>query len=328
MSKNIWEISPTTYEQLTPKRYKKHGTVIWTVIMAMFSGLGFLFQYINHEIRYPISAVFLATIGILLPSIVAWVRNIYLNLYVQLSTFVKAPKEKLEKFSQDVACQTLTGTWKKWFMGILNATAGIFTISYLGIPFQSNLLKITSVISLAPLLFFCGTAAYNVILSLTIPSRIAKFPIEVPLYQDRYTGVTSLNWMMFSFSLLGMFFYALLLGAIITSPYSLDSIIFIWLSVIGLFVALILPTAFFGLHNTMKKAKRDALVKFAEHLEKATRKVLENPTKENLEIIQAMFQFRKELENLPEWPFDFKTVITLVSTVLFPVVGFVLQFVK
>lgn len=322
-----WKTAPTTFEQLTILRYKKYGSLIWAVVMFLVSIVGIIAQIYFREFQHILSSAFLGLIGVLLPLVWGWARNQLINLDGILSTFVDLEEEEISRLTRDLAYRTMTGTWVKWVCGIAIGISGFATVTFLGVPSQDHSLRLFSFIGLVPLFFFSGTGLYNYILALSVPSRLAKLPMRIPLYQDKYNGVSALNPLVFGLSVISLTFYALLFGAVVTGPYPLNTLMLGWLSVVGMLAALILPITLAGLHYVMKSGKKDALVKLSPKLEEATETAINSPTKENLEIVDALLKLRKELLDLPEWPIDFKTFITLLTTALFPAITFILDLV-
>jgi hypothetical protein len=323
--KENWQIAPTIYERLTPRRLRKHTVLIWIFITALLSLGGVVAQLCFGEIDYVVSSILLSLIVVLLPPFFTYVRNQYLDLDNRMATFVALSKEEREIWIHKIAIQAATGGWIIWTCGIVNVLVCETTVLVLGIPFQNQALYITTLILLVPLFFFCGTSVYTTAYSFTIPSRLARLPIKVPLYQDRYTGITSLNSMIFGFLFGALMLYALLFAAVITGPYTLDVVMLGWLSAIGLLVLLIVPIGLVGLHTAMKRAKREALLKLTPKLEMAIQRSLNEPVQENLDLVESLFKFKEEVQKLPEWPIDFRTGLTLLTTALLPVVAFIVE---
>lgn len=328
MNDNYWKTIPSIYEQLTPKQWMQYGHQIWCIIMMLIAGLDLVAKYPFHSSRTLISSLFLSTIGILLPLATMWGRKAALETDSRLSTFIDLPKEIVKRHLFHQLHEAITGNWIKWTSGIFVIFAGVATIVFMSNAHQNSNSLLFLVILRIPLFFFCGTAAYSFARGLMMPAYLAKLPIRVPLYQDSYTGITSLNSAIFSISLVGLIFYALLVGAIITGPFSLEIIMGIWLSIIGLSVILIFPYAIWNLHLAMKKAKRDALIALSSHLEKVLQKNIRKPTKTSLDLAKSLFEFQGELKKLPEWPIDFRALFTALTAVLLPILTILLNLLK
>jgi hypothetical protein len=328
MDKKNWEIAPTTFEQLTIRHFRRRGNLIWFFTMFLVNFVGVLAQFYYNETQYVRSSILLGFIGVLFPPVWAWARDQLIDLDSKLMTFVDLSDEEISQFTHNVTHQSMTGNWLKWACGIAIVAGGSITILSLGVPFQNHMLRLISFVALIPLFFFCGTALYNYVRALSIPLRLSKLPIRVPLYQDEYTGVTSLTPLVFGFSVIALLFYVLLFFGVIAGPYPLDILMLGWLSTIGVLAASVLPIALSGLHNAMKSAKRDILSKLAPQLEEATRQAITDPTKENVEITESLLGLRKELQELPEWPIDFRTLLTLLTTALFPILTFTFELIK
>lgn len=324
----FWRVAPTTYEQLSPTRFERHGTFIWSLLMLCISLIGISTEIIFGDTRFLVSSICLSAIGVGLPLVLKWMRDVLCQLEQQLITFVVLPPAQLREWSWRACRSISTGGRLKWACGFLNSSAGLATILSLGIPFKDKVEVAVTIVTITPLFFFCGTAAYNFLVCLTLPYSLAKLPIRVPLYQDRYTGVTSINWIISRLSLVALLFYSVLAAAILTGPYALPGLMLLWLSVLGVLVGVIFPVGLQGLHSAMRRAKADALIELARNLERAIRETVRNPTKENLEHIRSMFEFRDRLQNLPEWPIDLKTALTILTSILLPLMGMVIHLIR
>jgi hypothetical protein len=325
--KELWKTIPTTYEQLTPQKYRKYGNFAWSLIMLFIGIADIAYRYRLSSLDYPLSSACLLLIGVLLTLFTGWGREMGLEVSNSISTFVDMPKKQVDIWLQSVIHNSLTGNWIKWLSGCFVAIAGSSTLIILGDQGQHNVPLQWSVISHIPLFFFCGVTSYSAAYALTLPLKLGQLPIKVPLYQDKFVGVSSLNGAILILSIASLFFYGLLFVAVNYGPFPKHYLMFVWLGIIGAVVIVIFPNSVWGLHNAMKNAKRDALVKLSLHLEKSIQESIDRPTKENLDIVKSLFEFRNEIAKLPEWPIDARTFLTALSAVLLSIIPTIIQLV-
>ena len=321
--KNLWETMPTTYEQLTPRKFRKHGHCVWFLIMLFIGLIDIAYKYYLKALGNPLSTICLFLIGISLPLFTGWGREKGLELSNQISTFVDLPKRQVENWLHAIIYASLTGSWVKWLSGIFVTIAGSSTILIL--ERQNDVPLPWSVIVHLPLFFFCGVTAYSAIYALILPFQLGKLPIKVPLYQDNYVGVSSLNGPIFTLSITSLLFYGILYIAVIFGPGLENPSVLIWLGIIGLVVVVIFPNSVWALHKAMKNAKRSTLVKLSVRLEKSIQESVENPTQENLDLVKSLFEFRDEVARLPEWPIGIKTLLTATAAVVLSAIPTIVQ---
>ncbi len=252
-----------------------------------------------------------------------WTRKLGLDFDVQLATFINLSKKQVTNWLLENARNALTGNWIKWFMGLVITVTGCLTVLFL----SNTQNALVSILIRIPLFFFCGTSLYSFVYGLTIPARLKHLPIKIPLYQDNYTGVSSLNSILFTFTIISLAFYAVLFVAIRLGGYPSHYLMVTWLSSIGIIVIVILPNAIWGLHNVMKSAKRSALLNLSVHLETAIQENVQNPSQEKLDFVKSLFEFRNEIQKLPEWPIDMKTVFAGVAALALTILPTIIELV-
>ncbi|TLX73732.1 hypothetical protein E9993_14840 [Labilibacter sediminis] len=320
-----YEQAPTIFEQLTIKKQRANAAIIWSLIMLIVNIIGLISVICYNETVYLKSGIFLLLIGVIIPHSTKWTRDYLFNLNTTMQSFVDWNESKIN----DWLSKTIRNTFSKIVLtsisGIITSILGTFSLIKLDIPFQSLSLKLISIFVLVPLFFFCGATFYNFLLILIFPQRLSKLPIKVPLYQDAIVGITALKPFIYKFSLICLGLFVLLYSAILTSPYSLNPTMYIWLSFFGVCCTLTFPLSVLGLHKSMKQAKKELLRKLAPQLEAILKKCLNEPSDVNLNHLMNMFSFRDELNKLPEWPIDFKTILSLASTAVIPIIALIID---
>lgn len=279
----------------------------------------------NGAFTYLLASISLSMIAILLPMIFHWTRNQIIESVDIVKTFTDLPQDEITQITHNFAHVVISGDWKKWGYGIIVLVAGTITQISLTNPYHTFSIRLTSFIGSSVLLFFCGTAVYSVVISILTAFKMEKLPVQLPIYQDQNTGITAVNPIIFRFSLIMLALYALLFMGIYYGPYSFGMILLIWLTAIGIIIAITPPIGLWGFHTAMSKAKKDILLELSPHIEKAIIGSVNQPTQENLDHVHSLYALKKELEQLPEWPIDFKTIFTLFTTIMLPILAFALD---
>ncbi len=94
----------------------------------------------------------------------------------------------------------------------------------------------------------------------------------------------------------------------------------IWCFVLAIFL---LPQ--FKLHGLMVNVKRHKLKRFAQHLEVAMNRAMEEPSDENIERVDKLHMIHRWLHEMSVWPFETKAFAALFTTIVVPIIIAILE---
>jgi hypothetical protein len=97
------------------------------------------------------------------------------------------------------------------------------------------------------------------------------------------------------------------------------------LLIFGLFVIGYFIFPQIKIHELMSKYKHKRIREFSKHLDGALEKVMNEPSRTNLEHVKELFEVQKELNGMSEWSFDTKFLLTLISVIIIPVLIVIIQ---
>ena len=113
----------------------------------------------------------------------------------------------------------------------------------------------------------------------------------------------------------GVLYSVIMIAITISRP---DNFTLIIASLFSLTVVATFVIPQYNLHILMLKIKYEKISPLAEPLEKALNKAKANPTQKNVDRAQSILQLQQSLTIASEWPFDFKTLITIVTSIIIP----------
>jgi hypothetical protein len=79
------------------------------------------------------------------------------------------------------------------------------------------------------------------------------------------------------------------------------------------------------IHNAMVRYKHLKQLEFAEHYEKKLSLLLENPNREALEELERLIVLKKEIESIPVWPFNARSLLTSLGLIITPLIAALAQ---
>lgn len=101
-------------------------------------------------------------------------------------------------------------------------------------------------------------------------------------------------------------------------------------TIFWLFVGIAFVIGFFiypqlGFHKHLRNLKREAIRDISDKIQRLFEKSIKEPQTENIKGLKEMHEFADLVSKLPEWPFDVKALISVMATVIIPVVIMLLQ---
>ncbi|MBS1682240.1 MAG: hypothetical protein JST48_11055 [Bacteroidetes bacterium] len=242
------------------------------------------------------------------------------NLTPHLPLFIDEPVEALQLYFQKEL--------KNCYNGFFPIGSGLLCAGIALLSFHSFIIELsppdTSIIFFRSTyifigFFFLGMALWALLYAIKIPNDFTRFKIRVNTHQFAGNGLQALGSAYLKMSLsVSVAFLLIVLTALVT-PYSLNLIVLVWLSIgaLMIFGFFILPQL--GIHRIMSNEKSQRMRTFSHHLEEAMDKSLKDPTSENMQRLRELFELQQHLSNMNEWPFDANSLWQLISALLIPI---------
>jgi hypothetical protein len=99
----------------------------------------------------------------------------------------------------------------------------------------------------------------------------------------------------------------------------------VWLALVGTVVLFFFIFPQYQLHRVMVLSKAEKIRTFSQHIESALDNAIKDPTAEQIEYIKDLLELKDMLQKIPEWPFDTKSLVGVISTTLLPILLTIVQ---
>jgi hypothetical protein len=207
-----------------------------------------------------------------------------------------------------------------WIAGLLMAATGIYTT----LPFikalsgESDLLFYyrTGYITIG--FFFVGAGLWAIYRIIKMAVLISAMKIKVTVYQSPETSVLSLGKLYFRMALSISLTYLMIVITALLSPFDKNYTVLIWLVLAALSVLLFFLLPLYGVHKIMSREKNERLESFSIHIEKAMELSFSDPSTHNMKHLKELFELKKHIDEMNEWPFDPSALWQLITALLIP----------
>lgn len=245
--------------------------------------------------------------------------HVFHRLLPSLPLFIDEPTDRLFQFYQMELEKCYQGIWPV-LAGLLCAVAAFFSLR----PFVFELTPVEGSLMAFRLayisfgFFFLGIALWALVRAIRIPLAFAQLKIKVSTHQFSGSGLQALGGAFFKMSFSIAVTFLLVVVTVITSPYSRNMIVLVWIGIAALLIFgfFVLPQV--GIHQIMANEKNQRMLAFSTHLEEAMQKSLQDPSSENMQRLKELFELQQHLKNMNEWPFDINSVWQLITALLIP----------
>lgn len=245
--------------------------------------------------------------------------HVFHRLLPSLPLFIDEPTDRLFQFYQRELEKCYQGFWPV-LTGLLCAVAAFFSLR----PFVMELTPIEGSLMAFRLsyvsfgFFFLGIALWALVRAIRIPLAFAQLKIKVSTHQFSGNGLQALGGAFFKMSFSIAITSLLVVVTVITSPYSRNMIVLVWIGIAALLIFGFFVLPQIGIHQIMANEKSQRMLAFSTHLEQAMQKSLQDPSSENMQRLKELFELQQHLKNMNEWPFDINSVWQLITALLIP----------
>ena len=148
--------------------------------------------------------------------------------------------------------------------------------------------------------------------------KLSKLPLKIPIYQAPRTSIKALGSLFFRLTLATIGCYIIVLVALALSPEAKSPLGLVWGTATGVAILLgfVIPQA--GVHRLIVKAKHEKLRSLSLHIEGAMDNALGDPSEENLAQLKDLLEIQNRLNDMSEWPFNWKALCQLMTAVFVP----------
>lgn len=191
--------------------------------------------------------------------------------------------------------------------------AGLGTLLWSGLPFESPLLNAGCLVLFAALLWLCGHAAFTFAQLLRLLSDIGCREVYVPFSRIPHPALSALQRYYSWLALLTVLGYVVLALAISEGPYGLSVAMISWLSVLAFFPIAGTTWSFVQIHALLRRAKQHHLDEANALVVASLRTAKKTGRASDLEAVQKALAVQDDIRRLSEWPFALSSTLAFAA---------------
>lgn len=318
------------------KHFRINPWLTWLIIGEVFGGAAYLAVLLSKGVMTWIGqlAFMYAIVVMIAGAGPIWVRDELEKLLPAFNTFIKLSPTKIKIWFTNELRRIFSPT------GMVLSGIGISILVMWSFIFMTNWYTkpvtwwgtpagdwtVTIVVSI--LAFLLGMAAYLIIQLAFMIHRIPNLPLQMTIYQHPSASITAVGAVLQKFTTICAITLGLVsLTAIPLSPfkYQMGFILVGWLILGGCIVIAFFVFPQYRLHVAMSNAKANKIRTFTATLSKELDKAITQPTSKQTAYVKELFEIYRHLIEMPEWPFNARSVLSLLSAVIIPILLSVIQ---
>lgn len=332
------DITHSIYYRMVPRLLRKCPLVFWGGVSAILTAVAlFLLSKFGESLSAETVIAFCSLFALIPMSHIEDYRRFYKLMENFVALFELNSEEREHIWTKTNKIFVLRNPIM-WVTAILTNVLCTAMLTYLDLPFRSNLLNVLAIIGFEFVVFFGGQSVYTTLADLRLLSEFASisprtrffksFPLRLQEFSTGYYLRSSLHILLS---------YVAILIMVIRGPYGVSSILMLLLVVVAL-----LPTSYivyflFQIHRVMLALKQRNLDVIDEEIRSlwngklavfqangSTQPVLKNellPEKlKTMECIGKLLDLRERVTRMRDWPWDIQGSIGLFISTLIGVV--------
>ncbi len=311
-------------ERLTPRRmnYVLFWFLVSMVAFVIWEGLSLWMG----ETDFRLMRVTMSLFGYwILPVSMIWVRRAFLTAIQNLNTVIEFPTTDYPSWirNKDEAVFSINNRSAIIRLLLTFAAVVIFSLLSSHIFFESFLANLISYI-VGSFVFILGILGQMVIESLLgFLNEIEKYPVRLPVFRLRHHELLKL----FQFySRTALFIFVLvfmMLAFLLTTPFGTEFLVLLLVSLTTFYPLALLLWSAYKIHLMMLSAKESHIEEINQQIQICFERVRADPSKENSESLDALFDVQKKISSELDWPIDIEGVSALLVTFLIPSINFI-----
>lgn len=317
-------------------RFHINAWLSWFIIGEILGGIAYLAVLLSHGVMTWIGqlAFMYAIVFMIAGAGPIWVRDELEKLQPALYTFIKLPQRDIKNwFSKEL--ERIFSTTGMVISGIIFSILAMWSFIYMTTWYTKPLTwwgtawgdwSVTIVVSI--LTFLLGMAIYLIIQLALMIHRIPNLPLEMTIYQHPSASISAVGTVLQKFTTVCAITLGLVsLTAVPLSPFrhQMGMILIGWLTFAGSVVVAFFIFPQYRLHIAMSNAKSNKIRTFASTLSKELDKAIKKPTSDQTAYVKELFEIYQHLIDMPEWPFNARNLLSLLSAVIIPILLSIIQ---
>jgi hypothetical protein len=319
-------------------RFRINPWLSWLVIGELLGGVAYVAVLASQGTMAWIGqlALMYAIVMMMAGAGPIWVRNELDNLLPSLINIIKLPPEKIKNWYVNELVKVFS-TKGMVITGIVVTIAAMTSFIYQtdwynkpqiwwGTPMGNWI--VTIVVSI--LMFFLGMVLHILFQIALMIQRFPNLPLEMTIYHHPFASISAVGTTLQRIStVLAIGVGLISLTAYLLSPFraGMGWILIGWLIVAGCIVVIFFLFPQYRIHIAMVNAKANKIRAYSPHLSYALEKAISEPSSGQVAYVKELFELYKYLTEMPEWPFNTRVFITLISAVIIPIILSIVQYI-
>jgi hypothetical protein len=308
----------------------------WFIIGEIFGGIAYLAVLVSHGVMTWIGqlAFMYAIVFTIAGAGPIWVRDELEKLLPAFNVFVNLSSNKIKQWYSNELKKVFLSTGMV-ITGIVFSILAMASFVYMtkcytepttwwGTPLGNW--TVTIVVSV--LTFLLGMDLYLIARLALLVHHIPNLPLQMTIYQHPSTSISAVGTVMQKFTTVCAITLGLVsLTAIPLSPfkYQAGMILIGWLTFAGCVVVAFFIFPQYRLHIAMSNAKANKIRTFSKTLSIELDKAIKHPTSDQIAYVKEAFEIYQHLIEMPEWPFNTRSFLSLLSAVIIPILLSIIQ---
>lgn len=323
-------------QEMLVKRLKINPWISWLIIGEFLGGVAYLAVLLSHGVMTWIGqlAFMYAIVVMIAGAGPIWVRDELEKLLPAFNTFIKLSPQRIKNWYANELKKVFSPIGMT-ISGIVISVMAMGSFIYLtdwytkpviwwGTPWGEW--TVTVVVSI--LAYLLGMAVYLIIKLAVLIHHIPNLPLEMTIYQHPSASISAVGSVLQKFTTVCAITLGLVsLTAVPLSPfkYQMGMLLVGWLIFAGFIVVAFFVFPQYRLHIAMSNAKANKIRTFTIALSKALDVAIKKPSSKQIAYVKELFEIYQHLIQMPEWPFNARNLISLLSAVFLPIILSIIQ---
>lgn len=319
------------YFHLTPKPFRKIYALFWVGLAGLLTILSYILLSWKNEQISPIMVLSFWSLMAIVPISHLDMSQDFSNVAKHLGEFFDLEEEKfLGWYKKQIDGIFSARNPVMWGVSILANVVCTVVVLYLGLPLKSTILNFLAMISFQVVVFFNGESIYALLAELLLLKQLVELTPRPHFYQSVPSAVRRLTTLYLKSATYILLVYLAVLITVATGPYGIPIVLMLVLVGIAVFPAVYILYIMSQLHKLMVKIKEGTLAiidqKISEILKgdwinNDEKKVLgdieiDRSEIDRVEYLSKLMDIRDRAEKMREWPWDLKSRVTFLISLL------------
>lgn len=324
-------MTKSMYFDLTPRRFRDNYILFWGGVAGLLTIFSYVILSWETEQISPIMVFSFWSLMAIVPISHLDMSRDFSNIAKCLGDFFDLEEEKfLGWYNKQIDGIFSARNPVMWGVAILVNTVCTVVVFYLGLPLKSTILNVLAMISFQVVVFFNSESIYALLAELLLLKELVDRSPRPHFYQSVPSAVRRLTTLYLKSATYILLVYLAVLVTVATGPYGIPIVLMLVLVGIAVFPAIYILYIMSQLHKLMVKIKEETLAIIDQKISETLRgdwinsddkKILgdieiDRSEIDRVEYLSKLMDIRDRAEKMREWPWDLKSRVTFIISLL------------